>query len=181
MLTKKKKDWDWLLQGQPQMSVRIILAPKASVTGPYLALPPWSNQAPGPDPTPDLSSPSSLPACPISLCEPRGEVVTVFTRSLMFSAGRNAQTPAAGSTMWTTTPGPPHGSAPQLSTCGTTSSGSPNATSSRAPCSTSAKGSSTRWDAGAGRRAEGEPPGAVKQAASHILLPPVRLSRENGG
>lgn len=63
-MLKKKKKRDRLLQGQPQMSVRIILAPRASVTGPHLALPLWSSQAPGPDPTPDLSSPSSLPACP---------------------------------------------------------------------------------------------------------------------
>ena len=43
------------------------MAPKASMTGPHLALPPWSSPVPGPDSTPDLYSPSSLPACPKSL------------------------------------------------------------------------------------------------------------------
>lgn len=40
------------------------MAPKASKTGPHLALPPWSSPVPGPDSTPDLYLPSSLPACP---------------------------------------------------------------------------------------------------------------------
>lgn len=73
----------------------------------------------------------------------------------MFAAGRNAQTPEAGSTTWTTTLGPPPGSAPRPSTCGAMSSGSPSATSSRAPCSTSAKDSSTRWAAGGQPRGRG--------------------------
>ena len=76
--------------------------------------------------------------------EGRGEVVTMFMLSLMFPAGRNARTPEAGFPMWTTTLGPLPGSAPQQSMCGTTSSGSRSGISSRAPCSTSAKDSSTR-------------------------------------
>lgn len=64
----------------------------------------------------------------------------------MFPAGKNAQTPEAGFTMWITTLVPPPGSAPPPSMCGTTSSGSHSGISSRVPCSTSAKDSSTRWE-----------------------------------
>lgn len=89
---------------------------------------------------------SLLASCLESLLEfeGRGGVVTLFMLSLMFPAGRNAQTPEAGFTTWITILGLPPGSAPQPSMCATMSSGSPSGISSRALCSTSAKDSSTR-------------------------------------
>ncbi|KAM9503836.1 NEDD4-like E3 ubiquitin-protein ligase WWP2 isoform 3-T3 [Salvelinus alpinus] len=57
--------------------------------------------------------------------------------------GRSVWTSVAGSTMWTTTPEPPRGSGPQKNQSGTMSSGSPSATSSKGPCTSSARGSST--------------------------------------
>lgn len=115
--------------------------------GACLAVLPASSQAPVPDttlhPSLVLSSQSSeiLPEF-----EGRGGVLTVFTLSFMFPAGRNAQTPEADFTTWITTLGPPPGSGPQPSMCAAMSSGSHSGISSRAPCSTSAKDSSTRWE-----------------------------------
>lgn len=73
----------------------------------------------------------------------------MFNKDLFLSpstlAGRSEWTNVAGSTMWTTIPGPPHGRGPQLSLCATTSSGRASATSCRAPCTSSASASSTRY------------------------------------
>lgn len=136
---------DWLLQRRPQMSAIIVQAPRSSVIGACLTVPPKSSQAPVPDTTlrPPSVSPCQHPEISLKF-EGRGGLVTIFILSFMIPAGRNAQTPEAGSTMWITTLGPPPGSAPLRSMCGTMSSGSRSGINSRAPCSTSAKDSFTR-------------------------------------
>lgn len=60
-------------------------------------------------------------------------------------AGRREWTSGAGTITLTTTPEPPLGSGPRPSPCATTSSGRASGASCRAPCTSSASASSTRY------------------------------------
>lgn len=128
--------------------------PSDKGNGRFQCVPPWSVPSAVP---PDLSRVSfcclhtsiytelphgswrHLPAGPAELSED-----TQRDLPLVFPGGRNAWILEAGIITWTTTPGPPRGSAPRPSTSGTMSSGSPSETSSKEPCSSSAKDSCTR-------------------------------------